>query len=49
MNWHLLSIHEIAELLNSTPSGIDNTNAAERLSEYGKNEIEDKKRKPFGK
>ena len=45
MNWHLLSIHEIAELLNSTPSGIDNTNAAERLSEYGKNEIEDKKKK----
>ncbi len=45
MNWHLLSIHEIAELLNSTPSGIDNTTASERLSEYGKNEIEDKKKR----
>ncbi len=44
MNWHLLSITEIAELLNSTPSGIDNTTASERLIEYGKNEIEDKKK-----
>lgn len=44
MNWHLLSITEIAELLNSTPSGLDNNIASERLSEYGKNEIEDKKK-----
>ena len=45
MNWHLLSILEIAELLNSTPSGIDNSIASERLTEYGKNEIEDTKKK----
>ena len=45
MNWHLLSITEIAELLNSTPSGIGNSIASERLSEYGKNEIEDTKKK----
>ena len=45
MNWHLLSITEIAELLNSTPSGIDNSTASERLSEYGKNEIEDTKKR----
>ena len=45
MNWHLLSITEIAELLNSTPSGIDNIIASERLSAYGKNEIEDKRKK----
>ena len=45
MNWHLLSITEIAELLNSTPSGISNSIASERLSEYGKNEIEDKRKK----
>jgi Ca2+-transporting ATPase len=45
MNWHLLSITEIAELLNSTPTGIDNTIAAERLSKFGKNEIEDTKKK----
>ena len=45
MNWHLLSISEIAELLNSTPTGIDNSIASERLTEYGKNEIEDTKKK----
>ena len=45
MNWHLLSITEIAELLNSTPTGIDNSIASERLTEYGKNKIEDTKKK----
>lgn len=45
MNWHLLTLTEIAELLNSTPSGLDNSIATERLYEYGKNEIEDKKKK----
>ena len=45
MNWHLLSITEIAELLKSTPSGISNSIALQRLSEYGKNEIEDKRKK----
>ncbi len=45
MNWHLLSISEIAELLNSTPSGIDTIIASERLSEFGKNEIKDNKKK----
>ena len=45
MNWHLLSITEIAELLKSTPSGISNSIALKRLSEYGKNEIEDKRKK----
>ena len=44
MNWHLLPIPEIAELLNSTSSGISNSIALERLSEYGKNEIEDTKK-----
>ena len=45
MNWHLLSITEISELLKSTPSGISNSIALKRLSEYGKNEIEDKRKK----
>lgn len=45
MNWHLLTIPEIEKLLNSTPTGIDNSIAAERLSEFGKNEIEDTKKK----
>jgi len=49
MNWHLLSISEIAELLNSTPSGIDTIIASERLSEFGKNEIKDNKKKIYNK
>jgi Ca2+-transporting ATPase len=44
MNWHLLPISEIAQLLNTTPSGIDNATAAQRLTEYGKNQILDKKK-----
>jgi len=45
MNWHLLSDSEIAQLMNTSPSGIDNIVASERLCEYGKNEIEDKKKR----
>ncbi len=45
MNWHLLPLSEIAEKLKTTPNGIDNASAAERLTEYGKNKIEDKKKK----
>lgn len=45
MNWHLLPLSEIAQLLDTNPSGIDNLTALQRLSEYGKNEIEDKKKK----
>lgn len=45
MNWHLLPLSEITQLINSTPAGIDNVTASERLCEYGKNEIEDKKKK----
>jgi len=45
MNWHLLSISETIQLLDTSPSGIDHLTALERLSEYGKNEIEGKKKK----
>lgn len=45
MNWHLLPLSEITQLLNTTPAGIDEVTASERLCEYGKNQIEDKKRK----
>lgn len=45
MNWHLISISEIAQLLNSTPSGIDHDTASQLLVQHGKNEIEDKKKK----
>jgi Ca2+-transporting ATPase len=45
MNWHLLPLKEIAQLLNTTPLGIDNLTASQRLVEYGKNQIIDKKKK----
>lgn len=45
MNWHLLPLSEIEQLLNTTPSGIDDVSASQRLSEHGKNQIEDKKKK----
>jgi Ca2+-transporting ATPase len=45
MNWHLIPVSEIAQLLNTTPSGIDSVTASQLLEEYGKNQIEDKKKK----
>lgn len=45
MNWHLLPLSEIARILKTTPSGIDHTSASLLLTEYGKNQIEDKKKK----
>jgi len=45
MNWHLLPLTEIAQLLNTSPSGIDNITAEQRLIEYGKNQITDKQKK----
>lgn len=45
MNWHLLPISEITQMLNTTPSGIASATASQLLEEHGKNQIEDKKRK----
>lgn len=45
MNWHSLPINEISRLLSTAPSGLDDATARERLARYGKNQIEDKKRK----
>lgn len=45
MNWHLLPLTKIAQLLNTTASGIDNLTASQRLIEHGKNQIADKKKK----
>ncbi|MBP6335207.1 MAG: HAD-IC family P-type ATPase, partial [Bacteroidia bacterium] len=45
MNWHILPLVEISKLLNTTPSGIDNLTASQRLVEHGKNQITDKKKK----
>lgn len=47
MNWHLLPLSEVFQLLNTTPSGIDNISAKERLIEYGKNQIVEKKENRF--
>ncbi len=44
MNWHLLSITEVTELLKTTVSGIDENEASERLNLVGKNEIVHKKK-----
>ena len=45
MNWHLIPLLEIAEKLHSSPTGIDDETASERLRKHGKNQIEDKKKK----
>lgn len=45
MNWHVLPHSETARLLKTTPSGIDHTTASLLLTEHGKNEIIDKKKK----
>ena len=45
MNWHLLPLSEISKLLKTNPSGLDSVIASEQLIAYGKNSIEDKKKK----
>ncbi len=45
MNWHLLPLSKVQEKLKTSPKGLDNANAAQRLIKYGKNQIVDKKKK----
>jgi Ca2+-transporting ATPase len=45
MNWHLLPLSEVSRLLDTSLSGLEQTNASKRLTEYGKNKIVDKKKK----
>ncbi|EIA07809.1 cation-translocating P-type ATPase [Flavobacterium frigoris] len=45
MNWHLLPLSEVSRLLDTSSSGLEQTNASKRLAEYGKNKIVDKKTK----
>ena len=45
MNWHLLPLSEITQLLHTTSSGLDAVTASNRLCEHGKNQIEDTKKK----
>jgi P-type Ca2+ transporter type 2C len=45
MDWHLLSYQEVAGALKSDSGGLNEADATQRLEKYGKNEIEDKKKK----
>jgi P-type Ca2+ transporter type 2C len=44
MNYHLLPISEILELFNTTKQGLHHAEAEERLNQYGKNELTEKKK-----
>ena len=45
MNHHLLSIIETQQLLNTSKDGLHLSVAEERLKEFGKNELIEKKKK----
>ena len=45
MNWHLLPIDELTELLNTGKKGLDALSASQRLEEFGYNILEEKKKK----
>jgi Ca2+-transporting ATPase len=49
MNWHLLPLKKIYELLGSSALGITFALAKERLAQYGPNELEEAKKKPWWK
>ncbi|MBC8152450.1 MAG: cation-translocating P-type ATPase, partial [Bacteroidetes bacterium] len=45
MTYHLVSVEDVAQSLGTSPAGLDATTAQHRLAEYGKNQIEDTKKK----
>jgi len=45
MNWHLLPVEEVAQLLNTSPRGLSMPEVKERAIEFGRNEIADRKKK----
>lgn len=45
MNWHLLPLSEVSRLLDTSLSGLEQINASKRLAEYGKNKLDDNKKK----
>ena len=45
MNHHLLSVSEIQQLLSTSKDGLHQSAAEQRLEEYGKNELIEKKKK----
>lgn len=44
-NWHLLPLAEITKLLTTKPEGLTNAIALQRITEFGKNQLENKKKK----
>lgn len=49
MNWHSLPLKKIHELLGSSPSGLTSVHAREHLAQYGPNELEEGKKRPWWK
>ena len=45
MDYHIASVDDVANSLKTSPEGLDTATAAKRLGEYGKNQIEDAKKK----
>jgi Ca2+-transporting ATPase len=43
INWHTLTIDEVAQRLETTPGGLSTKHAAERLAYYGANELTEKR------
>lgn len=46
MNWHLINKEEVLQLIGSQPAGLTNSQSEERLLEFGRNELLEKKKKP---
>lgn len=46
MNWHLINKEEVLQLTGSQPAGLTNAQSGERLLEFGRNELLEKKKKP---
>jgi Ca2+-transporting ATPase len=46
MNWRLLPIFEVLQLTGSNPQGLTASEAQERLLKYGRNELQEKKKRP---
>ncbi len=49
MNWHTLPLKKIYELLGSSSLGLTPVHAKEHLAQYGPNEWEEGKKKPWWK
>ncbi len=46
MNWHLINKEEVLQLTGSQPTGLTTSQSGERLLEFGRNELLEKKKKP---